>query len=72
MIQNLYDVDLTGVPATTPCSGNDGVEGESCVVSREIPGVPGALAISDSKNSDAGELRFTADELTSFAREVLD
>jgi hypothetical protein len=44
------------------CGGNDGEEGESCVLIAPIAGTD-AFALRDSKNPDAGTLRFHGEEL---------
>lgn len=54
------------------CGGNTGDKGgdnESCVLIAQIPGTDGWYIIQDSKNPQAGELRFNRSELRSlFAR----
>lgn len=46
------------------CGGNqDNDEGESCVEIAPLAGVNDAFALRDSKNPEAGTLRFTGDEL---------
>ncbi|WP_043613910.1 DUF397 domain-containing protein [Nonomuraea candida] len=61
---DLYGSDLGEVPFTRLCGGNQQNEdGESCVLIAPIPGVSDAFAVRDSKNPDAGTLRFTGDEL---------
>ncbi|GAA0925851.1 DUF397 domain-containing protein [Nonomuraea longicatena] len=62
---DLYTLNLGELKFRRVCGGNnneDG-EGESCVEIAPIPGVPNAFAVRDSKNPDAGTLRFTGDEL---------
>ncbi|GAA0955314.1 DUF397 domain-containing protein [Nonomuraea longicatena] len=62
---DLYALDLGDPVYRRVCGGNnneDG-EGESCMEIAPIPGVPNAFAVRDSKNPDAGTLRFTGDEL---------
>lgn len=61
---NLYDRDLAGARFRRLCGGNQQEEDmESCVELAPIPGVPDAFALRDSKNPDAGTLRFTGAEL---------
>lgn len=61
---DLYDGRLGDVPFTKMCGGNQQEEDmESCVLIAPIPGVEDAYALRDSKNPDAGTLRFTGDEL---------
>jgi Domain of unknown function (DUF397) len=62
-MNDLYDRDLTGVAFTRLCGGNTGEEGEACVELAPIPGVKDAFALRDSKNRDAGTLRFSGAEL---------
>jgi len=66
---NLYDIDLTGVTYARQCGGNtgDAPTGESCIEYAEIPGMPGAYAVRDSKlGPDSPVLRFDADEFSNF------
>ncbi|MEV4101024.1 DUF397 domain-containing protein [Nonomuraea sp. NPDC049649] len=44
---------------------------ESCVLIAPIPGVEDAYAVRDSKNPDAGTLRFTGDELRAAGLTIL-
>ncbi|MEV7966308.1 DUF397 domain-containing protein [Sphaerisporangium sp. NPDC088356] len=63
-MENLYERDLAGAQFTRPCGGNNGTEGgEACVELAAIPGTADAFALRDSKNPNAGTLRFTGDEL---------
>ncbi|WP_084965132.1 DUF397 domain-containing protein [Thermoactinospora rubra] len=61
---DLYARDL-GPPAFRRlCGGNQQEEeGESCVEIAPVPGAIDAFALRDSKNPDAGTLRFTGAEL---------
>ncbi|GGO75970.1 DUF397 domain-containing protein [Nonomuraea cavernae] len=61
---DLYGSHLEGVSFSRMCGGNQQEEDmESCVLIAPIPGVEDAYAVCDSKNPDAGTLRFTGDEL---------
>ncbi|MET7336519.1 DUF397 domain-containing protein [Nonomuraea sp. NPDC005650] len=61
---DLYGSKLGDVSFTKICGGNQQEENmESCVLIAPIPGVEDAYALRDSKNPDAGTLRFTGDEL---------
>jgi hypothetical protein len=61
---DLYARDLDGAQFRRLCGGNQQNEdGESCVELAAIPGVSDAFALRDSKNPDAGTLRFTGAEL---------
>jgi len=61
---DLYAVDLTGARFRRLCGGNQQEdEMESCVELAAIPGEADAFALRDSKNPDAGILRFTGAEL---------
>ncbi|MEU8248243.1 DUF397 domain-containing protein [Nonomuraea sp. NPDC048916] len=61
---DLYGSHLGEVSFRRLCGGNQQEEDmESCVLIAPIPGVEDAYALSDSKNPDAGTLRFTGDEL---------
>ncbi|GAA2215097.1 hypothetical protein GCM10009850_105640 [Nonomuraea monospora] len=63
-MRDLYGSNLGEVPFTRLCGGNQQNEdGESCVLIAPIPGVKDAYALRDSKNPDAGTLRFSGDEL---------
>ncbi|MET8156204.1 DUF397 domain-containing protein [Sphaerisporangium sp. NPDC005289] len=62
-MNDLYARDLTGIAFTRMCGGNTGEEGEACVELAPIPGVDDAFALRDSKNPDAGTLRFSGSEL---------
>lgn len=65
---DLYAIDLTAT-ASRYCGGKTGDandEEEACVEFAPIPGVDGALELTDSKNPGAGRLRFTAAELDAF------
>ncbi|MEU1390695.1 MULTISPECIES: DUF397 domain-containing protein [unclassified Nonomuraea] len=62
---DLYAKDLGHLEFRRLCGGNnneDG-EGESCVEIAQIPGETDTFALRDSKNPDAGTLRFTGHEL---------
>ncbi|MFI9592068.1 DUF397 domain-containing protein [Nonomuraea sp. NPDC052265] len=58
---DLYGGSLDDVPFTQLCGGPH--QGESCVLIAPIPGIEDAYALRDSKNPDAGTLRFTGTEL---------
>ncbi|WP_182906146.1 DUF397 domain-containing protein [Microbispora sp. H13382] len=61
---DLYDHDLAGVRFRRLCGGNQQEEDmESCVELAPIPNEADAFALRDSKNPDAGTLRFTGAEL---------
>ncbi|MDA0634000.1 DUF397 domain-containing protein [Nonomuraea sp. MCN248] len=61
---DLYGCHLEGVSFSRACGGNQQEEDmESCVLIAPIPGVEDAYALRDSKNPDAGTLRFTGEEL---------
>ncbi len=61
---DLYDRDLAGLRFRRLCGGNQQEEDmESCVELAPIPGEGDAFALRDSKNPDAGTLRFTGAEL---------
>ncbi|GAA0942219.1 DUF397 domain-containing protein [Nonomuraea longicatena] len=62
---DLYRLDLGDLVFRRLCGGNNNEngEGESCVEIAPIPGAPNSFALRDSKNPDAGTLRFTGDEL---------
>ncbi|MBB5079832.1 DUF397 domain-containing protein [Nonomuraea endophytica] len=65
MSVNLYANELGPLDFRRMCGGNnneDG-EGESCVMIAALAGVDDAFALRDSKNPDAGTLRFTGSEL---------
>ncbi|MFI6292689.1 DUF397 domain-containing protein [Nonomuraea sp. NPDC050790] len=65
MAVDLYANDLGPLAFRRVCGGNnneDG-EGESCMEIAPLAGVDDAFALRDSKNPDAGTLRFTGDEL---------
>jgi hypothetical protein len=52
------------VPFSRLCGGGrQDEDGEGCVLIAPIPGIEDAYALRDSKNPDAGTLRFTGDEL---------
>jgi hypothetical protein len=62
---DLYNLDLGDLEFRRLCGGNnneDG-EGESCMEIAPIPGDSDVFALRDSKNPDAGTLRFTRAEL---------
>ncbi|MFI7124953.1 DUF397 domain-containing protein [Nonomuraea sp. NPDC050153] len=61
---DLYIGHLGDVPFTKMCGGNQQEgEMESCVLIAPLPGIADAYALRDTKNPDAGTLRFTGDEL---------
>ncbi|MEQ4721279.1 DUF397 domain-containing protein [Nonomuraea sp. B19D2] len=61
---DLYAKDLGLLDFRRLCGGNQQEEEmESCVEIAPIPGVSDAFALRDSKNPDAGTLRFTGEEL---------
>ncbi|MGW2220993.1 DUF397 domain-containing protein [Nonomuraea sp. NPDC001684] len=61
---NLYDLPLADADFRRLCGGNQQEEeGESCVEIAPIPGAEGVFALRDSKNPNAGTLRFTRSEL---------
>ncbi|MGW0483060.1 DUF397 domain-containing protein [Nonomuraea sp. NPDC003214] len=61
---DLYGKPLGEVPFTKMCGGNQQEEEmDTCVLIAPIPGADDAYALRDSKNPDAGTLRFTGDEL---------
>ncbi|WP_431915923.1 DUF397 domain-containing protein [Nonomuraea jabiensis] len=63
-MRNLYGQELGDVPFTKLCGGNQQEENmESCILVAPIPGIEDAYALRDSKNPDAGTLRFTGTEL---------
>jgi hypothetical protein len=63
-LTDLYSTDLDEVPFSRLCGGGQQDEdGEGCVLIAPIPGIEDAFALRDSKNPDAGTLRFTGDEL---------
>lgn len=68
---DLYAHELTDLKWTRLCGGNTGdnsdEDTESCVEIAPIPGADDGFAVRDSKNHDAGTLRFTAAELAAFA-----
>jgi Domain of unknown function (DUF397) len=67
---DLYSIKLDGLPARKLCGGNTGDKSdensESCVMMINIPGMPDAVELTDSKNPDAGALRFDATEMRTF------
>ncbi|MEU6408252.1 DUF397 domain-containing protein [Microbispora sp. SCL1-1] len=61
---DLYERDLAGARFRRLCGGNQQEEEqETCVEIAPIPGAADAFALRDSKNPNAGTLRFTGDEL---------
>jgi hypothetical protein len=57
---DLYALPLGELEFTRPCGGKQQNEdGESCVEIAPIPGAEDVFALRDSKNPDAGTLRFT-------------
>jgi hypothetical protein len=68
-VNDLYAIKVSSVAFDRPCGCNQGTEnGESCVLIANVPGVPGAVVLRDSKREDAGELRFTAAEWDEFLK----
>lgn len=68
---DLYGVKLDGLAARKLCGGNTGdsqTDQESCVLVTDIPGIAGAVELTDSKNPGAGALRFDAAEMREFVR----
>ncbi|SIM53188.1 DUF397 domain-containing protein [Micromonospora cremea] len=64
---DLYGLPVEGVQLSNFCGGNLGSETQQCVEVGAIPGAGGAYVLGDSKNPDAGQLRFTEGELDDFA-----
>lgn len=61
---DLYGSSLDEVPFSRLCGGNQQEEDlESYILIAPIPGIEDAYALRDSKNPDAGTLRFTGAEL---------
>lgn len=61
---DLYARELGPLDFRRVCGGNQGEEEmESCVEIAPIPGEADAFALRDSKNPDAGTLRFSGREL---------
>lgn len=61
---DLYGGSLDEVPFSRLCGGDQQEDNlESCVLIAPIPGIEDAYALRDSKNPDAGTLRFTGAEL---------
>ncbi|MEU8320285.1 DUF397 domain-containing protein [Nonomuraea sp. NPDC048881] len=61
---DLYRGNLDDVPFTQLRGGGPpGDHVETCVLIAQIPGIDDAYALRDSKNPDAGTLRFTGTEL---------
>ncbi|NRQ35218.1 DUF397 domain-containing protein [Nonomuraea sp. NN258] len=61
---DLYEHPLGQQPFRRLCGGNqEEDEMESCVEIAPIPGLADTFALRDSKNPDAGTLRFTGTEL---------
>ena len=68
-VDDLYAIRVSPVAFDRPCGCNQGTEnGESCVLIADVPGVPGAVVLRDSKREEAGELRFTAAEWNEFLK----
>jgi len=66
-MSDLYEIPLDGVKFRRACGGNQQEEEmESCVELAEIR--EGIYAVRDSKNPNAGTLRFTRAELEAFAK----
>ncbi|MEO6089252.1 MAG: DUF397 domain-containing protein [Umezawaea sp.] len=67
---DLYSIGLDGLASRKMCGGNTGDKSdensESCVMVTGIPGLPGAVELTDSKNPGAGALRFDAAEMREF------
>ncbi|NRQ30518.1 DUF397 domain-containing protein [Nonomuraea sp. NN258] len=69
---DLYARDLGASEFRRMCGGNqDNDEMESCVEIAAIPGLSDAFALRDSKNPDAGTLRFTRSELEAFQKATI-
>jgi hypothetical protein len=69
MTGDLYQMPSSDAEFTRFCGGNLQSENESCVEIAQIPGPAPAFIIRDTKPEGTGrELRFTAQELDSFAR----
>jgi hypothetical protein len=68
---DLYEFELADLNWIRLCGGNtgdqSGEETESCVEIAPIQGLTDVFALRDSKNPNAGTLRFTGHELASFA-----
>jgi hypothetical protein len=68
MTDSLYALPLDPGQFKSYCGGNLTGDNESCVEVAEIPGTPDVYAVQDNKPDGAGrQLRFTAQELDSFA-----
>jgi hypothetical protein len=68
MTGDLYQMPSSGAKFTRFCGGNLQSEHESCVELAQIPGSASAFIVRDTKAEGSGrELRFTAQELDSFA-----
>ena len=68
-VDDLYAIRVSSVAFNRPCGCNQGTNnGESCVLIADVPGVPGAVVLRDSKREDAGELRFTGAEWVEFLK----
>lgn len=68
-VDDLYAIKVSSVAFDRPCGCNQGTEnGESCVLIADVPGMPGAVVLRDSKRENAGELRFTAGEWDEFLK----
>ncbi|MGQ0841034.1 DUF397 domain-containing protein [Actinokineospora sp.] len=67
---DLYAGRLDSATWTRMCGGGNGEDEntEACVEFTSVPGHTNAVAIRDSKNHGAGELRFTAAEMHAFVR----
>ena len=69
MSNDLYQMPSSGAKFTKFCGGNLQSENESCVEMAPIPGSDSAFIVRDSKAQGSGrELRFTGQELDTFAR----
>ncbi|MER5771012.1 DUF397 domain-containing protein [Streptomyces sp. NPDC001985] len=67
-MHGIYSVPVEETRFENFCGGNLGGEHETCVEIATIPGFAAGFAVRDSKPEGAGhELRFTADELDTFA-----
>ena len=68
MTGDLYQMPSSGAEFTKFCGGNLQSDQESCVEIAQIPGTDGFI-VRDTKPGGAGrELRFTTQELDTFAR----
>ena len=69
MTVNLYDLPADGTQFTTYCGGNLTGDNESCIEVGALTGADDAYVLQDNKPGGPGtQLRFTGEELDSFAR----